>query len=49
MMIIEKEEELDKYCTLLFKRSNEVALKPNYYHIIPVGGYEIFEKEGTDN
>lgn len=49
MMIIAKSEKPDKYCTLLFKRSNEVALKPNYYHIIPAGGYEIFEKQGTEN
>jgi hypothetical protein len=49
MIIIAYWEKIDKYCTLIVKRSDKVAMKPNYYHIIPAGGYEIFEKEGTSN
>lgn len=47
MMIVGYHEKDDTYCTLLFKRSEKVAIKPNYWHIVPAGGYEIFEKEGT--
>lgn len=49
MIIIAKWEKINKYCTLIVKRSDKVAMKPNYYHIVPAGGYEIFEKEGTSN
>ncbi|MBM6648619.1 hypothetical protein [Bacillus sp. RIT 809] len=49
MIIIAYSKKSDKYCTLIFKRSEKVAIKPNYYHIIPAGGYEIFEKEETTN
>jgi hypothetical protein len=47
MIIVAYSKKRGKYCTLIFKRSNKVALKPNYYHIVPAGGYEIFEQEDT--
>ncbi|WP_442596609.1 hypothetical protein [Neobacillus sp. D3-1R] len=49
MMVVGFHEKYNQYCTLIFKRSKEVAIKPNYWHIIPAGGFEIFEKEGTVN
>lgn len=47
MIIVAYSKKRNKYCTLIFKRSDKVALKPNYYHIVPAGGYEIFEQEDT--
>lgn len=49
MMMVCFDEKSDTYKVLIFKRSDKVALKPNYWHIIPAGGFEIFEKEDTVN
>ncbi|WP_338449504.1 hypothetical protein R4Z09_25570 [Niallia oryzisoli] len=49
MMIIYWDERSQCYKVPIIKRSEEVALKPNYWHIIPAGGFEIFEKEDMHN
>ncbi|PLS15743.1 hypothetical protein CVD28_20795 [Bacillus sp. M6-12] len=49
MMIVCFDPKIQDYRTLIFKRSEDVAIKPNYWQIIPAGGYEIFEKEQTTN
>jgi hypothetical protein len=33
----------------MFQRSKDVAIKPNYWQLIPAGGFEIFETEGERN
>ena len=49
MMVICFDDILDDYRMVIFKRSEEVAIKPNYWHIVPAGGFEIFEKEDMQN
>lgn len=44
MMIVFKDYRDDKYKTFLIQRSEEVSSKPNYWQIVPSGGFEIFEK-----
>ena len=47
MMIVCYDETIKDYFVLFFKRSEKVAIKPNYWHIVPAGGFEIFEQEKT--
>lgn len=49
MMVICYDDIFDDYRMVMFKRSEEVAIKPNYWHIVPAGGFEIFEKEDMRN
>ncbi|TPF14219.1 hypothetical protein [Priestia megaterium] len=49
MLVAYYDDELDNYRVLLFQRSKDVAIKPNYWQLIPAGGFEIFEKEETTN
>ncbi|WP_186667769.1 hypothetical protein [Sporosarcina sp. BP05] len=47
MMVVYFDPKRQDYLTPIFKRSQKVAIKPNYWQIIPAGGFEIFEKEET--
>ena len=49
MMVICYDDKLDDYRVVIYKRSEDVAIKPNYWHIVPAGGFEIFEKEDMKN
>ncbi|MBU9723518.1 MULTISPECIES: hypothetical protein [Bacillaceae] len=49
MIIFCWDEKKQTYRVPIIKRSEEVAIKPNYWHIVPAGGFEIFEKEETTN
>lgn len=49
MMVVCYDDKTDDYRVIIFKRSEEVAIKPNYWHIVPAGGFEIFEKEDMNN
>lgn len=43
-MIIVFKDDRNNYKTLLIQRSEDVAVKPGYWQIVPSGGFEIFEK-----
>ena len=47
MMVACYDETIQDYRVMIFKRSDKVAIKPNYWHIVPAGGFEIFEKDDT--
>lgn len=47
MLVVFKDKDNKDYRTLLIKHSKDVAIKPNYWQLIPAGGFEIFEKEET--
>lgn len=49
MMVVSYDDIYDDYRLIVFKRSEDVAIKPGYWQIVPAGGFEIFEKEGMDN
>lgn len=49
MLVVYYDDDSDNYKVLVFQRSKDVAIKPNYWQLIPAGGFEIFEKEETTN
>lgn len=49
MLVVYFDEYLEDYRVLVFKRSKDVAIKPNYWQLIPAGGFEIFEQQETTN
>lgn len=49
MMVVYYNGDTEDYHTLIIQRSEDVAIKPNYWQLIPAGGFEIFEKEETTN
>jgi hypothetical protein len=49
MMIVFWDEKFKCFRVPIIKRSDKVTLKPNYWQIVPAGGFEIFEKEGISN
>ena len=49
LLVAYYDEDLDDYKVLKFQRSKDVAIKPNYWQLIPAGGFEIFETEGEKN
>lgn len=46
MLVVFKDKN-NTYRALMIKRSKNVAIKPNYWQLIPAGGFEIFEREDT--
>jgi hypothetical protein len=49
MLVVYYNGDTEDYHTLIIQRSEDVAIKPNYWQLIPAGGFEIFEKEETTN
>lgn len=49
MMVVCYDDHFDEYRMIVFKRSDKVAIKPNYWHIVPAGGFEIFENQNEQN
>ena len=49
MLVAFYDKDIQDYRVLMFKRSKDVAIKPNYWQIIPAGGFEIFETDQTVN
>ncbi|WP_426880955.1 hypothetical protein [Sutcliffiella horikoshii] len=47
MMVVFFDQIIQDYKVLLVKRSEDVAIKPNYWQLIPAGGFEIFETDKT--